>query len=357
MPSERVNNIDLEDERFEEVESGRKTDISRIETAYKSAADSADAFYKTQAASYKAHAEEEADIIDSETEAAVDEIKSAKAAAKDAFTDESKAAYADYKGKSAAHGVNAEKTAAMGLTGTGYSESSDVAMYNSYQTRVARARESYSTAVTNFDNAIKDARLAGSAKKAEIAYRALEEQLAVALEGFKYKEELLLTAQDKKTEINDTAHNRWMDVYSQLADERDYSEQTRRYDEERELEEEKLEISRSQWQDEMNRLLTNDASSRIQWQLEMNRALENDRVSHEMWQAEMNRALENDRISEEQWREEMARALEKDRISSEQWREEMNRMHDNDRMALAQWMAEMEEKKRQFNINASLKKE
>jgi len=113
-------------------------------------------------------------------------------------------------------------------------------MFNTYQNRVATARESYNNAVLNYNNAIKDARLQNNSVLAEIAYEALQKQLELSLHGFQYKNQLLLDKANKKTEINNTYYQRYQDVLDQINHENALAEQVRQYNESQALKERQL---------------------------------------------------------------------------------------------------------------------
>jgi hypothetical protein len=132
--------------------------------------------------------------------------------------------------------------ASAGLERTGFSESSQVSMYNTYQNRVATAREAYSRAVLNYDNAIKDAMLQNNAALAEIAYQSLQQQLELSLQGFQYKNNLILEQANKKTELDSIYYNRYQDVLQQINTENAMAEDIRQYTE------------TQKWQEEQNRL-------------------------------------------------------------------------------------------------------
>ena len=127
--------------------------------------------------------------------------------------------------------MNAEARAAQGMTNTGYSESSQVAMYTAYQNRVATARESYNRAVLNYDNSIKEARLQNSVRLAEIAAQALETQLKLSLEGFQYKNQLITEQMTTKLAVQNAYHQRYQDVLNQINTENALAEQVRQFNE------------------------------------------------------------------------------------------------------------------------------
>jgi hypothetical protein len=108
-------------------------------------------------------------------------------------------------------------------------------MYNAYQNRVAVARESYNMAVMNYNNAIKDARLQNNAALAEIAYQALQTQLELSLQGFQYKNNLILEQANKKVELDNQYYGRYLDVLNQINTEKAFEEEVRQYNQNYEL--------------------------------------------------------------------------------------------------------------------------
>lgn len=132
--------------------------------------------------------------------------------------------------------IDEEAEAMQGMSNTGYSESAQVAMYNAYQNRVATARQTYAQAVQNYDNAMTQARLSNNSALAEIAFNSLQQQLEYALQGFQYKNQLLLDQADKKLEVENLYYNRWQDVLTQMNQENSLAEQIRQYNESMSLE-------------------------------------------------------------------------------------------------------------------------
>ena len=152
--------------------------------------------------------------------------------------------------------------ASSGLQNTGYSESSQVNMYNTYQNRVATARESYNLAVQNYDNKIAEARLANNSKLAEIAFNALQQELELSLNGFQYKNTLLLDQVNKQQAINDTYYNRWQNVLSQMNTENALAEQIRQYNEKMAYQKQRDKVADAQWQKEFDLAKKASSSSR-----------------------------------------------------------------------------------------------
>lgn len=162
------------------------------------------------------------EIANENTEFTIDQIEQQKAQAKKDYTREQSGAYVDYQKATSKHGANAEQMAANGLTNTGYSESSQVAMYNQYQQRIAVAREAYTQAITDYNNAITSARLQNNATLAEIAAQALEQRVSAILTFTQQSSDLLKWKTETEYAVKQTAHSNYMDVLKQIEDARRY---------------------------------------------------------------------------------------------------------------------------------------
>lgn len=177
--------------------------FNELNTLYGGMISDADKYYQAQIQASKDWAETQSNLQNQMTDFAISEINQNKEQSRKDYIKEQSGAYVDWQKQSNKYGAEAERMAASGLTGTGYSESSQVAMYNQYQSRVATARESYNLAVQNYNNAITEARLQNNSALAQIAFEALNTELELSLQGFQYKNTLLMDQFDKKTTIED----------------------------------------------------------------------------------------------------------------------------------------------------------
>jgi hypothetical protein len=221
--------INYNDARFKDVEADKKQAISDVEKTYSGMINQSDAYYQAQINASKEWEKKQTQIQNQQTDFAIQEIEQQKAQEKKDYTKEQSGAYVDWQKQSDSYGAEAEAMAAQGMQGTGYSESSLVSMYNTYQNRVATARESYNLAIQNYNNAITEARLQNSATLAEIAYQALQKQLELSLQGFQYKNQLLMEKANKKTEVENQYYTRYQDVLAQINKENALAEQVRQY--------------------------------------------------------------------------------------------------------------------------------
>lgn len=239
-------NINYDDKRFQAVENEKNQAIANVNNTYGNMVNESNQFYQNQIDASNQYAETQKELQQQNTDFAIEKIEQQKQQAEQDYTKEQKGAYVDYQKQSNAYGVNAEQMASNGLQNTGYAESSQVQMYTAYQNRVAVARESYNRAVLNYDNAIKEAQLQNNSALAEIAYKALQTQLELSLQGFQYKNTLLQQQLEMQNQTEDRYYNRWQNVLQQMNTENALAEQVRQYNEQMALEREQFNWQKQQ---------------------------------------------------------------------------------------------------------------
>lgn len=223
--------VNYDDQRFKDVEADKTEALSELENTYSDMVNNSDKYYQAQVDASKQWEKTQTANQQAQTDFAIEQIEQQKEQAEKDYKKEQSGAYKDWKVESNRYGANAETMAAQGLTNTGYGESSQVAMYNTYQNRVAQARESYNVAVMNYNNAIKDARLQNNSVLAEIAYQALQTQLELSLAGFQYKNQLILDKTNKRLEVDQMYYSRYQDVLNQINHENQFQFQIDQYNE------------------------------------------------------------------------------------------------------------------------------
>lgn len=223
--------INYEDQKFKDVEADKKAAISDLNKTYDTMIKDSDSYYKAQVDASKEWEKKQTELQNQQTDFAIQEIEQNKEEAKKDYTKEQSGAYVDWQKQSNEFGAEAEQRAAQGLENTGFSESSKVSMFNTYQNRVATARESYNRIIQDFDNSITEARLQNNSALAEIAYNSLQKRLELNLQGFQYKNSLLLEQAERKTELEQMYHERWQDVLDQMNTENALAEEMRQFNE------------------------------------------------------------------------------------------------------------------------------
>ena len=250
--------VNYDDERFGQVESDKQQALTELEQTYGGMIEESDSYYDAQIEASKEWADTQSQLQQEQTDFTIEQIEQQKDQAHKDYVKEQSGAYVDWQKQSNQYGAEAERQVAAGMNGTGFSESSQVSMFNTYQNRVATARETYSRAVLNYDNAIKDARLQNNAALAEIAYQALQQQLELSLQGFQYKNNLILEQANKKVELDNTYYSRYMDVLNQINTENALTEEIRQYNQNYELQVKQYNESIRQFNEEIARLKKKD---------------------------------------------------------------------------------------------------
>lgn len=223
--------INYDDKRFTQVKQEEKADLKESEKMYDGMINSSDSYYNKQIDAVENWGDKQAQLQQEQSDFTIEKIEQQKEQAHKDYLKEQSGAYVDWQKQSNQYGVNAEKQAENGLAFTGYSESSQVAMYNQYQNRVAMARESLNKAFLEYDNMMKDARLKNSAALAQIAFQTLQTTLELSLQGFQYKNQLILDKANAKANIKERSYNKYRDVLAQINTENALAEQVRQYNE------------------------------------------------------------------------------------------------------------------------------
>ena len=232
--------VNYDDKRFAEVEADKKAALNDVDVTYGNMISESDKYYEDQIKASQDWADKQTELQNQQTEFAIQKVEQEKAQAKKDYTKEQSGAYVDWQKQSNQYGANAERMAAQGFTGSGYSESSQVSMYNTYQNRVATARASFELAKQNYDNAITEARLQNSSILAEIANEAYQKQLELSLQGFQYKNALITEKANKRMEVENNYYSRYQDVLQQINTENAMAEQIRQYNQEMALKQSQL---------------------------------------------------------------------------------------------------------------------
>lgn len=287
MSSTPNYNINYEDEQFKKVEAERDQALSQNEQQYGTMIGNADKYYQDLIDQSKEYADKQVEIQNQNKDFAIEKIEQQREQAKKDYTREQSGAYVDWQKQSNAYGVQAEQMAQQGLVGSGYSESSNVAMFTAYQNRVATARETMAQANMNFDNGIKDAILQNNSAIAEIYANAHKEQLEISLQGFQYKNTLLETQMEKEMQLKQFYSNEWQNVLHQMNTENALAEQVRQAN-----------IQQAQWEKEYQQKMAEFEERKRQFDVEMERLRKQDEADAKYKAEQL--ALQKKQLEEEQ---------------------------------------------------------
>lgn len=234
----------MEDERFQQSDEKFDQRETDLEQTYAGMIGDAENIYQPQIDALEEWGNKQAQLQQERTDLTVEQIEQQKAQANKDYQKEQSGAYVDWRKQSNQYGTEAEKMASSGLMGTGYSESSQVSMYNTYQNRAAQARESYDRVIMNYNNSINEAKLQNNSALAEIAFNTLSKQLELITEGTMYKNSLILDLADKKLQVQQMRDNEYYKILDQINTENAMAQSDRQFYESQEFEAEQNRLQR-----------------------------------------------------------------------------------------------------------------
>ena len=143
--------------------------------------------------------------INENTQQILSEIERQRKYKEQDFNKEAKGAYSDYKHVINPYGVNAENAYSNGLGNSGYSETSKLNAYNTYQNRYATAKASTDRIMEDFNNQILQAQLEGNKELAQVALNKVNAQMS------NLWQQLGLDATLTGNKVN---YNQWLDEFN-----------------------------------------------------------------------------------------------------------------------------------------------
>lgn len=242
--------MNYDDERFKQVEEEKQQQLNNINQTYNDLMQERNTLTNQQNELINQWQTTQNENLDKQLAYQQDLINQQKQQAEKSYQKEAKSAYTDYRKENDQYGVSREQQVASGLGNTGYSESSRVNMYNTYQNRLSNAKQSMDTAYREFDNAIREAQLQNDVTKAENALTALQQKLNISLEAFNYKSQTQSDLLTRQQNINDSYYNRYQNVLNQINYENQQQEAIRQYNENMAYQRERAKVADAQWQKE-----------------------------------------------------------------------------------------------------------
>lgn len=224
--------------------------LNDYESQYNTRLDQYSNLMNQQQANLETWANTQKDLQQKQTDYNIGLIEQNKQEAKEATEKETQDAYVDYMKKSNQYGGTSELLAAQGLATQGFSESSKIAIYNTYQNRVSNAKTALTKANVQYDNQIQQALLNNDSALAEIALQQLQQSYQIALQGFEYKDNLYQERLGYIQDINNTYFNRNQTLQNRIDDYNAQLNAINQYQEQMELERQQRELQRQQWERE-----------------------------------------------------------------------------------------------------------
>lgn len=219
--------IDPKDPKLQEVKTWNKTSTYNSDAMYDRAHNAAQDNYENSRDSLQDWEKIQKENQQKQTDFTIEKINQQKEQAKTDFQKEASAAYVDYQKQINPYGAEAEQRAAMGMTNTGYSESSLVNMYNQYQIRYTAARELFQKAVMNFENQITEAKLANDAALAKIGIETMQAIFELDAEWMAQSLSITEKKAQAQRDIQALANDKYKTIYDLLMQENILAEEAR----------------------------------------------------------------------------------------------------------------------------------
>lgn len=210
-----------EDPRLVAVEEEKQAALEKTDEIYSQELEKLQEGYDALGEKLDRSFAEQSQAQEKNTEREVADIQKQKEQAQKAYDEEQSAAYVDYQKQVDPYGAQAEKLAANGFSGSGYSESARVNMYNTYQNRVAKAREDLTQAMREFDAAVRDAWQQNSTALAKIAYDTLKTRTELSMKGVRELSQLRLAWEDRKWKQEDQYRDWEQEIRKQIQKEQE----------------------------------------------------------------------------------------------------------------------------------------
>lgn len=208
--------VDYNDSRLVNVRNEQSQKENEIKNRYDALANESKIYYDNQIENSKNWANKQTEIQNNNLNQTLNEIEQNREQTEKDYMREQKGAYADYQKQINPYSVRAEQLAANGLINSGFSENERISKYVAYQNRYTSARESLNKALINVNNSIVQARNANDARIAEIAEKAMDEQLSLSLQAFNYRSSLMQEKEQRLAENTDRYNNQYQNVLAQI---------------------------------------------------------------------------------------------------------------------------------------------
>lgn len=229
------------------------------------------------------------DIINKQTQMNIDALERNKTEIDEQTTKTNQGLYSEYKKASNPYGVNAEQLYSRGLGNTGYAETTQTNLYNTYQKNVTDTVNNAQKLKSDFDFQISQARQNGDITLAQNA-----------LEIYKQKMQLLTQEYELKNNREQYLYQKEQDALAQNNWEKEFARQ-----------QERDQVSDSQWQKTFDYNANRDAISDSQWQQTFDYNKSRDDVSDRQYAEQMAYQKERDAVSDSQWAKEYALSSKK----------------------------------------------
>ena len=290
--------IDSNDSRLTNIERERQERISQSNAEYNKTINDVNNHYDTvNQALDQGYAKRE-QAMNQQTQATIDNINTQKDRAERNYQNEQRGSYIDYRNAINPYGAQAELRASRGLANGSYSETYQSNAYNTWQNRVATAKQSLNDALVDYNAQITNARNTNSTALAELWSNVALQKAQNSLQGFQYKNTLIENRNQRETQLQQLYDTKYQNMYKNISE--DLNRQ----------------ISNYQYGvNTLNEIRKNREKSN-QWQAEYDRQKEQYRRQLELERARLAETRRHNQASESMQRQQLALSRQKIKNSS-----------------------------------------
>lgn len=248
------------------------------------------------------------EILNQQTQMQIDQINRNKAELDKETAKTNSGLYTEYKKASNPYGANAEQLFTQGLGNSGYAESTQTSLYNTYQKNITDTINTSNKLKADFDFKIQQAMQNRDVQQAQYA-----------LEMYKQKMNLL-------TQEYDLKNNKEQDLYNRGIDERNYNYQVGRD-----------QVADSQWEKEYQQMLKENELAEQWRQKNYDYQVGRDQVTDNQWQQQYDYQVGRDKVSDSQWQQQYDYQVGRDAVEDSRWQKEYDYQVARDKVADQQW--------------------
>lgn len=222
------------------------------------------------------------EIVNQQTQMNVDQLQRQKEKLDEEAIKTNKALYTEYKKNNNPYGANAEQLASRGLGNSGYAETTQTSLYNTYQKNVTDTLNNARSLKADFDFQISQAKQQGNITLAQNLLDIYNQKLQLLTQNYELR------------------NNREQFLYQKQRDN----------------------VSDNQWQQTFNYQQNRDSVSDEQWNRNFDYQQNRDKVSDNQWEKQYNYQKNRDKVSDNQWNQTFNYQKQRDAVSDSQWEKE-----------------------------------
>lgn len=202
------------------------------------------------------------ELINQQTQMQVDELNREKDKIEQDTIKTTKGLYSNWQKQANQYGANAEQLAQQGLAHSGYAETTQTALYNTYQKNVTETLNNARDLKSDYDFKVQQARQNGSVQQAQAALDLYKQKAQLLTQNYELRQNReQYLCQQERDRVSD---NQWQKTFDQQARQNEIENQWKQksfdYQKQRDA------ISDSQWQKNFDYQKERAAVSDNQWQ-------------------------------------------------------------------------------------------